>query len=83
MRCFYSVQYQSKSLISTQGAFFLGFLNLLDFYCDFMLALFDIITSYFVQAMFMMATLELTGVELTSNIPVLLVSILVILRIEM
>lgn len=83
MRCFYSVQYQSKSLISTQVALSLGFLNLLDFYCDFMLALFDIITSYFVQAMFMTTMLELTGVELISNIPVLPVSILVILRIEM
>lgn len=48
-----------------------------------MLALFDIITSYFAQDMFMMATLELTGVELTSNIPVLPVSILVIPRTEM
>lgn len=48
-----------------------------------MLALFDIITSYFVQAMFTMAMLELAGVELTSNIPVFPVSILVILRTEM
>lgn len=77
------MQYQSKSLISTQCTFSLGFLNLLDFYCDFMLALFDIITSYFVQAMFTMAMLELAGVELTSNIPVFPVSILVILRTEM
>lgn len=48
-----------------------------------MLALFDIIISYFAQAMFMMATLELTGVELTSNVPVLPVSSLVILKTEM
>lgn len=75
------MQLQSKPLISTQcGVFSLGFLHLLHFYCDFILTLFDIITWYSVQVTFTAAPLALTGVELTSKIPVLLTSILQVLR---
>lgn len=77
------MQLQSGLLISTQMCFFCKVFSshalLLWFYTDFIWY----ITWYFVQAMCTVAMLVLIAIELTSNIPVLPVNILLILRPEM